>query len=106
MSRDTAGMDRRSFLSTVALPLLAGPSAAEAQSATKPARIAVVVPAARQNSLTDAFFVALREAGFIEGRNLVVDRRFMAGRENQYDEVMADLEQQHIDVIFAGGPPA
>src|SRR5215468_7726728 len=99
-------MDRRTFLRALGGSLLAAPFAAEAQSATKPGRIAVVSPAARQGSLTDAFFVALREAGYIEGRNLVVDRRFMAGRENQYDEVMAELEQQRVDVIFAGGPPA
>ena len=99
-------MDRRNFLSTIGLGVLAAPRAADAQSATKAGRIAVVVPAARQNSFMEDFFVSLREAGYIEGRNLAVDRRFMAGRENEYDQVMAELEQQHVDVIFAAGPPA
>ncbi len=54
----------------------------------------------------DAFNRALREAGYVEGRNIVVDRRYMAGREDQYDQVMAQLEQQKVDVIVANGPPA
>src|SRR5256885_6286270 len=30
----------------------------------------------------------------------------MAGREDQYDHVMAQLDQQKVDVIVANGPPA
>ena len=33
-------------------------------------------------------------------------RHYMAGREDQYDQVMAQLEQQKVDVIVANGPPA
>jgi putative ABC transport system substrate-binding protein len=97
---------RRMFIRTLAGGLLAAPLVTEAQPPTKLGRIAVVVPSAGRSSVMDAFYVGLREAGYIEGRNITIDHRSMAGRENEYDLVMAELEQRRVDVIFAAGPPA
>jgi putative tryptophan/tyrosine transport system substrate-binding protein len=98
---------RRIFLVTFAGGILAVPLAAEAQQAGRLPTIGYVSPAvAGPNALVDAFNRGLREAGFVEGRNIVVDRRYMGGREDQYDQVMAQLEQQKVDVIVAAGPPA
>jgi putative ABC transport system substrate-binding protein len=98
---------RRTFLVTFAGGILAVPLAAEAQQAGRLPTIGYVSPAvAGPNALVDAFNRGLREAGFVEGRNIVVDRRHMGSREDQYDQVMAQLEQQKVDVIVAAGPPA
>ena len=79
---------------------------AEAQSVGRVPTIGYVTPSAGPGPIGDAFNRGLRETGYIEGRNIVVDRRYMAGREDQYDQVMAQLEQQKVDVIVANGPPA
>src|SRR5881397_4128861 len=94
---------------TVALTLglILAPFAGQAQQ--QPTRTPIIVyvsPGGGQGPFADAFDRALREAGYVEGRNIVVDRRYMAGREDQYDQVMAQLEQQKVDVIVANGPPA
>ena len=90
----------------LALNLILVPPAAQAQSAGKVPTIGYVSPASGPGPFGDAFNRGLREAGYVEGRNIVVDRRYMAGREDQYDQVMAQLEQQKVDVIVAYGPPA
>src|SRR2546427_10433886 len=89
----------------LALNLILVPPAAQAQSAGKVPTIGYVSPASGPGPFGDAFNRGLREAGYIEGRNIVIDRRYMAGREDQYDHVMAQLEQQKVDVIVANGPP-
>jgi hypothetical protein len=40
----------------------------------------------------------------IEGENVLVDRQFMSGREDQYPTVRGDLERR-VDVIVVSGPP-
>ena len=89
----------------LALSLTLAPLA-EAQSVGRVPTIGYVTPGAGPGPFGDAFNRGLREAGYIEGRNIVIDRRYMAGREDQYDHVMAQLEQQKVDVIVANGPPA
>jgi len=90
----------------LAVSLAFAPLTPEAQSTGKVPTIGYVSPASGPGPSLDAFNRGLREAGYVEGRNIVVDRRYMAGREDQYDQVMAQLEQQKVDVIVAFGPPA
>ena len=99
-------MTRRTFLCGLMLGTLAAPLAAEGQQLGRVPTIGYVSPGAGPNPLADAFDRGLREAGYVEGRNIAVDRRYMAGREDQYDQVMAQLEQQKVDAIVAAGPPA
>ena len=100
-------IDRRTFLAGTGAVLFAAPLAAEAQQVGRLPTIGYVSPAAAgPNVLVDAFNRGLREAGLAEGRNIVVHRHYMGGREDQYDQVMAELEQQKVDVIVAAGPPA
>jgi len=40
-------------------------------------------------------------AGYVEGRSILVNRYYMAGRGDQYDQVMAQLEQQSVaDILW------
>ena len=63
--------------------------------------------AAGPNYLADAFRQGLRDLGYVEGRNLVIEYRWMAGREDHYSDVAHELSDGKIDLIItAGHPPA
>lgn len=85
--------------------MLAAPRAAEAQQMGKVFRVGYVVPAPGPNPVGLAFDRALHELGLIEGKNVVIDRRYMGGREAEYQSVLTQLERI-VDVIVVAGPPA
>jgi len=85
-------MNRRRFVFTAAVGVLAAPLAAEAQPmAGKVWRIGYVAPPAGPNAMTDPFVRGLRDGGYVEGRNVIIEYRYMAGREIQYPDVLAEL---------------
>src|SRR5438094_9578234 len=88
----------------LALSLTLAPLA-EAQSVGRVPTIGYVTPGAGPGPFGDAFNRGLREAGYIEGRNIVIDRRYMAGREDQCDNVMAPLRRRNGGLILAHGTP-
>lgn len=49
------------------------------------------------------FLEGLREQGFVEGRNLVVERRFAEGREDRAAPLIAELIRLNVDLIVASG---
>jgi hypothetical protein len=65
--------------------LSAGPSLLEAQSAGKVYRIGLILTVAAQEigHGVKAFDDALRDLGYVEGKNLVVERRFAEGRRDR-----------------------
>src|SRR5207247_1172296 len=56
--------------------------------------------------LIDAFRQGLREAGWEEGRNVVIEARFAEGKLERLPSLAAELAQRRPDVIVAGGTPA
>ncbi len=54
----------------------------------------------------DAFLRGLREAGYVEGRNLVIDYRSAEGRSDRFAELAKDLVRAKPDVIVTRGTPA
>ena len=57
------------------------------------------------------FFIApfmgkLGELGYLEGKNIVVERKFAEGNSERLKEFAADLVRQHVDVIVTIGTPA
>jgi putative ABC transport system substrate-binding protein len=67
-------MDRRTFIGTLAGGLLAAPLAAGAQPAPRNARIGYLATnLATTPHLQDAFRQGLRDLGYVEGRNLVIE---------------------------------
>ena len=97
-------MDRRTFIGTLAGSLLAAPLAVEAQPG-KIYRVGFVSPTFGGGPGGLAFNRGLRDSGLIEGENVLIDRQFMGGREDQYPAVLGDLERR-VDVIVVLGPPA
>jgi putative ABC transport system substrate-binding protein len=89
------------------LQLLAAPYAANAQQKPRTFRIGYIQTAteSEQKHLTSAFEDALRDLGYVEGRNAVFERRFAGGKQGRLPELAAELVQLNVDVIVTGGNP-
>jgi len=95
-------MDRRGFIRTLTGGLLAAPLAAEAQQSGKVHRLAIVYPAGIVEQMTEPILVPeLRRLGYVEGQNLVVERRSGGGRRESYPDVAREVVALRPDVIFA-----
>lgn len=97
---------RRTFL-LASSALLAAPLAANSQVRGKAVRIGYIQTATpdEQEPLTRAFEEGLRELGYVEGRNVVFERRFAWGRQERLPELAAELARLDLDVIVTGGNP-
>src|SRR2546425_4599095 len=88
---------------TLTLSLLAAPLAADAQQAGKVPRIGflgVTSPSDRPSHL-DAFRQRLRELGWVEGQNIVIDYRYAEGRVDRLPDLAAELVRLKVDLIVA-----
>ena len=103
-------MDRRTFLGALTGGFLAAPLAAEAQQAGKVWRIGVLAgspPTTPEAARPwEALMLRLRELGYVEGQNLVVERRWAEGRADRYHELAAELVALKPDVIIAAFTPS
>src|SRR5713226_4283469 len=98
--------NRRDFL--IALGgVLAWPLAAEAQQAAKVPRIGYLAgDLAASPHLHEAFRQGLRDLGYVEGRNVVIEYRDAEGKSERFPALAAELVALKVDVILAGGTPA
>ncbi len=94
-------MDRRTWL-LGSLGLLAAPRAAEAQPAGKVYRIGFLEFASPGEWTRTALRQGLRELGWIEGQNLVIEYRLAEGRPDRLRQLAGELVRLNVDVIFAG----
>ena len=93
-------MDRRTFISTVSLSLLAAPLAAHSQQAARVPRIGYLAPSLATNpSLHEAFRQGFRELGYAEGRNVVIEYRDAEGKDERLPALAAELAALKVDVI-------
>ena len=101
-------MDRRTFIGRVAGGLLAAPLAACAQQAGKVYRIGILesIPAARNAANLDALRKGLRDLGYVEGRNLVIEYRSADGRAERFPDLASELVRLKVDLIVTRGTPA
>jgi putative tryptophan/tyrosine transport system substrate-binding protein len=97
---------RRRFL-LASSALLVASCIANAQSREKVYRIGYIQTATpdEQEPLTKAFDEGLRELGYVEGRNIVVERRFAWGQQERLPELALELVRLDVDVIVTGGNP-
>jgi putative ABC transport system substrate-binding protein len=101
-------MDRRAFISGVTVGLVAAPLAAEAQQAGRVWRIGYlsVVSVETDRSWVTAFRDGLRELGYREGENTVLELRHASQRLEALPGLAADLVRLQVDVLVANGTPA
>jgi putative tryptophan/tyrosine transport system substrate-binding protein len=96
------------FLITLTLGFLVGLLAAEAQQTGKLSRIGFLgnSTAALEANLVGPFREGLRELGYIEGQNIVIESRWAEGQYERFPALIAELLAQHVEVIVAAGTPA
>jgi putative ABC transport system substrate-binding protein len=79
---------------------------AEAQQPEKAPRIGYLSSSTRRSSLSDdAFRQGLRELGYIEGKNIIIEYRYADGKVDRLAKLAAELVQQKVDVIVTSGAP-
>jgi ABC-type uncharacterized transport system substrate-binding protein len=101
-------VDRRRFLLTSLAGALAAPRTAEAQQqAEKVPRIGYLVTnLAAALHMQEAFLQGLRNLGYVEGRNFVIEYRDAEGKRERLPALATELVALKVDVIVAGGTPA
>jgi ABC-type uncharacterized transport system substrate-binding protein len=99
---------RRAFMAFMAGGLLAAPLATEAQQAGKVYRIGMLerTSPATNAANFEAFRRGLRELGYVEGKNLVIEYRSADGRDERYAALATELVRLNVDLILTRGTPA
>jgi putative ABC transport system substrate-binding protein len=95
------GMRRREFVGLLGAAA-AWPFAAGAQQRWKIG----LLDAGLGDAFTEPFMRKLRELGYVEGQNVVIERRSAGGDADRLKEFAADLVRQRVDVIVTAGTPA
>ena len=80
----------------------------DAQQAKKIPRIGFLAPGSSSSDSprVDPFRQGLRELGYTEGQNIVIELRFAEGKSERLPALVADLIQLKVDVIVLSGTPA
>ena len=101
----------RALTVALSLALLAAPLAAQAQQAGKVYRVGLILIATPlsdmagpepSNPLTRAFVQGLRALGYVEGQNLILERRSAEGRFERFGDIVAELLHLRVDVELGG----
>ena len=98
-------MDRRTFVALVAGACLLEPLPARAQQAGKVVRIGLLFaadgPTSRSREGVEALLSGLRELGWVEGKNLLVETRYGGLSPQRQREVAAELKALPVALILA-----
>jgi putative tryptophan/tyrosine transport system substrate-binding protein len=84
--------------------LLALSFSVEAQQSGKIPRIGYLTDVG--SAPAEAFVQGLRDLGYVEGKNVVIEFRTTAGKSGRYPELAEELVRAKVDVIVAGGAGA
>ncbi len=97
-------MNRRDSVLAL-LALGAAPLAAEAQQTGKTPRIAVLsITPLSQAPWLEALRQGLRELGYLEGKNIVIEYRSAEGKLDRIQQLAAELVRLKVDCIITAGP--
>jgi putative ABC transport system substrate-binding protein len=96
------------LLITLAFSLVMAPLAAQAQPRGHLARVGVLDPSPHQRPAPclPAFQQGLRDLGYMEGQNLLVDYRYAEGHPDRLPALAAELVQRAPDVLWLHSNPA
>jgi|SRR5215475_669977 len=101
-------MDRRAFITVLGGSILVRPLVAGAQQTGKVYRIGVLeTMSATLNTVNlDAFRQGLRELGYVEGRDFVIEYSSADGRPERFPGLATELVRLKVDLIMTQGTPA
>ena len=95
--------DRRAFVCTVAGSLLIAPLAVLAQQTAKVWRIGYLRRTSREPADIEALRLGLRELGYVEGQNLVIDERYADGVATRLPDLARELIELKVQVFVVDG---
>jgi putative ABC transport system substrate-binding protein len=100
-------MNRRAFMTLLAGVAAMLPLAAHAQPAGRTWRIGMLDTASRELNRVNltAFLKGMREFGYVEGQNLLIDYRSAEGRNEGLPALVSELLQLRPDLIVVRGTP-
>jgi putative ABC transport system substrate-binding protein len=107
MARRRLATNRRAFLGSLTGAVLAAPLPADAQPAGTVYRVGVLSGGSAAS--IDPLRLSedkLRALGYIEGRNLIVERRYADGKLDELPRLVAELLRAKVDLIATVGTPA
>jgi len=92
-------------LSVIAFVLVVTGVVATAQQPKKVQRIGFLAtsPGSALSARMEAFRQGLRELGYVEGKNIVIEERYAEGKLDRVSELAAELVRLKVDVIVTGG---
>ena len=99
-------MSKKIFSLALCAYVLALNFSAEAQQLTRMPRIGFLIASSRASNAAreEAFRQGLRELGYVEGRNIVIEWRFAEGKIDRLSAFAAELVGLKVEVIVTGGP--
>jgi ABC-type uncharacterized transport system substrate-binding protein len=106
----TAFIGRREFITLLGGAAAGWPFCSRAEPTSKVFRVGFMATGSlrspEQRSMTDAFRQGLRERGYLEGQNIVIEYRAAEGKIERFTELAAELVDLHPDLIVASNTPA
>jgi ABC-type uncharacterized transport system substrate-binding protein len=101
-------MKKKITILALSAMLFALSPSAQAQQPKKVPRIGYLGTGSLSSSVArmEAFRQGLRELGYAEGKNIVIESRYAEGKLDRLSEIAAELVRLKVDVIIAGGPSA
>ncbi|PYV94053.1 MAG: ABC transporter substrate-binding protein [Acidobacteria bacterium] len=100
-------MNKKVYWGALCAMLLALRFPAEAQQPTKIPRIGYLAAISLSTlaARTEAFRQGLRELGYVEGKNIVIEWRSAEGKADRLPALAAELVRLKVDIIVTAGPP-
>ena len=99
-------MRRKKLSAAVAILTLAMVPHAQAQQPKKMARIGVLRLGSPGDPMVESFRQGLRDLGYLEGKNIVIDYRFAEGKLDRFPDLAAELVRMKVDIIVANAVQA
>ena len=99
-------MSKRNLVFALGATFLTLSFAVEAQQPTKPPRTGFLTAASPSSiaARVAAFRQGLRELGYLEGKNIVIEYRYAEGKRDRLNELAAEVVRLKVDVIVTTGP--
>jgi len=106
MSSGVLAKKKKTFVVVLTAILFAGLDSVDAQQSVKAPMIGFLSgsSASAMASRYEALRRGLRELGYVEGKNIVIESRFAEGKVDRVPALAADLVRLKVDVIVTAGP--